>query len=132
MQDVVGRQAGQSRHLLRDRLLLLVGDARAFLKRRGIGAGGEGARLADEAHQLGLGLDLAVVPGIRRIGRQELDQRLIVTAEQAEVEDGRDEDDAVQLHAAVGQRLGQRRGAGRSVALADDELGLFQRPYLVR
>src|SRR5689334_23821760 len=63
-----------------------------------------------------------MIPGARGIGREEVDQRL-VALEIREIENRRDEGDAVELDAGVEQRVRQACCAGRSVAFADDELG---------
>src|SRR5690242_847276 len=79
------------------------------------------ARLLDEALERRFARDFAVVPGGRRVGRKEIDQRL-VALEVGEIEHGRDKGDAVELNARIEQRIGQTGSARGPVALTNDEL----------
>src|SRR4029079_170043 len=75
-EDIVHRKTGELAHPLRHRLPLLGADRIPLLESEGVRAAGEVARLLDEACERRLVRDLAVVPGVSRVGRKEIDQRL--------------------------------------------------------
>src|SRR5207248_11601623 len=71
-----------------------------------------------------VGWELLVIPGDGRVGREEEDVGQVVAAGEArrlEVQDGRDEDDAVEGDAVLDEVAGKPRRARRPVTLADEE-----------
>src|SRR6185369_3577084 len=75
--DIIGRKPGQLGHLTGNRLLFGVADCSALLESRRISATRKFPSLLDEGFERRLARDLSMIPGVGRIGRQEVDQRLI-------------------------------------------------------
>ena len=76
-QDIFGRQTGERRKFRCNGPLLLIADRAALLQRRRIRTAGECTRPRCEAVEGALVGDLVIVPGVGRVGREEVDILLI-------------------------------------------------------
>jgi len=96
----------------------------SYLERTGIAAASEGPSLLQEAVQRRLVGDTVVIPGRGRIGRQDVHIGLVVVSkQQADVENRRHQGDPVELDALVREHVAEPRGAKRAIAFADQIFG---------
>src|SRR5205823_1128968 len=123
--DIVDREAGEPRELLRGRLALGRGRAIAFRQRRQVLAERELPRGVDRLLQIAgeIGRQLLVIPRGRRVGLEVRRVGDVVLRREQQVlerERRRNQRDAVQLDAVpVLQLLREPRRSNRAVALAD-------------
>uniref|UniRef100_A0A0N4ZLE2 Glucosamine_iso domain-containing protein n=1 Tax=Parastrongyloides trichosuri TaxID=131310 RepID=A0A0N4ZLE2_PARTI len=128
--------AGIARQLRQDGRPLLGRQVVALQQGRGVGADGPGAGLGDELlHRGGLVRHLVVVPGGGRHRGQGGDEAQLIAlgvGGQAEVEDRRDQQDAVDRDVGVAafQFIDDGGRTGGAIAFAADELGRV--PALMR